>query len=162
MIGAIRTLGGHRRFTVSEVRRLSTRPGSHVRGELRTLDLPTRRIPSVAALVAARPELVPAAAASLYVPGRPGWFASEASAEPTAQWVETIAVACRGGRYELAIDATLRLLTHAEGTSLLERCLYLERCRDVMLRQLRDHRIPGSELLDARRVGQLAVVDRAA
>jgi hypothetical protein len=47
------------------------------------------------------------------------------------------------------------LLRDAEyaGTTLLERCLYLERFRDVMLRGLRDLKIPEPELLDARRLG---------
>jgi excisionase family DNA binding protein len=163
-IRAIRTPGGHRRFSVSEIRRLSARPD--MRGELRSVALPVRPIPSVAELVGARPDLVSAAAASIYVPGRPGWFASEAAADPTAEWVRTIADACRGADYERAVDATLRLLRHAEyaGTTLLERCLYLERCRDVMLRSLRDHRIPEPELLDARRLGfrlgHMAVSDR--
>ncbi|WP_053227575.1 EAL domain-containing protein [Solirubrobacter soli] len=163
-IGAIRTPGGHRRFSVSEIRRLVAQPGHQ--GELRNVALPVRPMPSVAELVGLRPDLVPAAGASIYVPGRPGWFASDAGAEPTAEWVRTIAEACRRGDYELAIDATLRLLTLAEyaGTTQLERCLYLERCRDVMLRGLREHRIPGPEMLDARRLGfrlgHLAVVDR--
>ena len=43
--------------------------------------------------------------------------------------------------------------SNTAGTTLLERCLYLERCRDVMLRGLHEHRIPEPEMLDARRLG---------
>ena len=104
--------------------------------------------------MARRPDLVPLAAASIYQPGRPGWFASDVSAPILAGWVERLRVACRDGDYLAAVEATRRMLAQAEyaGTTLLERCLCLERCRDAVLRELRDSRVPSEELAAARRL----------
>jgi excisionase family DNA binding protein len=153
-IEAIRTPGGHRRFPVSEVRRLNQQTASRPRGSLRAVDLPSRPLPVLADLLEHRVDLVPAVAAAIYRPGRPGWVASDAASGLLSQWVTAIIVSSRSGAYESALEATHRLLAQADyaGAPLLERHQFVERARDAWLRELRERRAGQADLLDARRL----------
>ena len=136
----IRTPGGHRRFPVSEVRRLSSRSGAHTRGAVQSTELPHRPVVAFAELLELGPGAIVVAASSIYSRGRPGWFGSPAGSVALADWVAALAQAARDGAYDRAVESTRRLLTLADfaGTSLLERHWSLERIRDTCLRQLRD------------------------
>jgi diguanylate cyclase (GGDEF)-like protein/PAS domain S-box-containing protein/excisionase family DNA binding protein len=153
-IDAVRTPGGHRRFPVSAVRRLSAGGGDTARVALRTVDVPARPLAPLADLLQDRSDLPDMVAGSLYRPGRAGWFASDAGALALAQWTGALAVAARGGRYPGAVEATQRLLGQADygGASVLERHLFIERLRDTWLRALRDRRATQEDLVDTRRL----------
>ncbi|MDA0181613.1 EAL domain-containing protein [Solirubrobacter phytolaccae] len=153
-IEAIRTPGGHRRFPVSEVRRLSQQTASRPRGSLRVVEFPTRPLAVLAELLEHRGDLVTAVAASIYRPGRPGWFASDAASGLLSAWVTALLTSAQSGRYEGALEATQRLIAQADyaGAGLLERHQFLERARDAWLRELRERRASQADLLDARRL----------
>jgi excisionase family DNA binding protein len=150
----IRTPGGHRRFPVSEVRRLSTQASAHARGAVQSTELPQRPIHSFADLLDLGPGTIVVAATSIYSRGRPGWFGSAAGSVATADWVTALAQAARDGAYERTVESTRRLLTLADfaGTSLLERHWALERVRDSCLRQLRDRGASQPDLVEVRRL----------
>lgn len=153
-IEAIRTPGGHRRFPVSEVRRLSRQAGTRPSATLRIVEVPVRPVPALAALLDSGLDVRPAVTVSLYRPGRPGWFASEAAVGAVVQWTAAVAGGARSGRYDGALESTQRLLALADrgGAGLLERHQFLERTRDAWLRELRERRADQADLLDVRRL----------
>jgi hypothetical protein len=60
----------------------------------------------------------------------------------------------RRGNYATALEATRRLLVHADyaGASLLERHSFLERFGDAVLRAMQERGASHGELVDARRL----------
>jgi diguanylate cyclase (GGDEF)-like protein/excisionase family DNA binding protein len=154
-IQVVRTSGGHRRFPVSELRRLAAEAATTTKPEVRNTALPAEPLPALHELLGgAAGELAAAVARGLYEGPAPGWFASPAGREALGAWATALAAASRKGEYEPALDATRRLVTHADlaGATLLERHSYLERFGDASVRTLQERGANRPELIGARRL----------
>jgi diguanylate cyclase (GGDEF)-like protein/excisionase family DNA binding protein/PAS domain S-box-containing protein len=155
-IAAVRTAGGHRRFPISELRRLTLEPSARPRARLRNVALPEPPLPALADLLKPAAGTLAAAIRTLYVdePARVGWFASEVAAPALDQWCEALATACRGADYEAALEATRRLSAQAgyASVSLLERHALVERMGELATRRLHAQGAERATLLDARRL----------
>ena len=123
-IQVVRTSGGHRRFPASELRRLNAEAASATRPEVRPVALPTEPLPALHELLGgAAGELAAAVARGLYDgPARAGSPAS-AGREQLGTWATALAARSRSGDYDVALEATRRLVTHADlaGATLVER-----------------------------------------
>ena len=112
-----RTPGGHRRFPLEAVRRLSEEIG--VQPVVRPMDPPDGPVIALAEILRAHgPKLAAAAAASLYRDGPPGWFASEDAVEVLDSWTAALADGCAQSRYvaaEASSDALMRYAHTARG-----------------------------------------------
>ena len=99
-------------------------------------------------------ELAAAVARGLYEGPAPGWFASPAAREQLGAWATALAAASRNGAYDPALEATRRLVTHADlaGATLLERHGFLERFGDAAVRTLQERGANRPELIGARRL----------
>ena len=138
-IAVVRTSGGHRRFPVAELRRLNGEAAA--RPSVRAVVLPADALPALEALLlSASGELSAAVTRNLYDGSTQGWFGSVPGREQLAHWSRAVATATQGTDYDGALDATRRLVTHADlaGASLLERHTFLERYGDAVVRTLQD------------------------
>jgi excisionase family DNA binding protein len=136
-VRAVRTAGGHRRFPLDAIRRLTAEHSG--RGVVRPVAPPSEPLPEVAAILRGRgSELTAAAASALYRGGGPGWFVGDDGAAALAEWVEELAAGSERGRFEAVLEATDALMRRAalQGASLLERHRFLERYGDVVVRTL--------------------------
>ena len=152
-IAVVRTSGGHRRFPVAELRRLNGEAAA--RPSVRAVVLPADALPALEALLlSASGELSAAVTRNLYDGSTQGWFGSDPGREQLAHWSRAVATATQGTDYDGALDATRRLVTHADlaGASLLERHTFLERYGDAVVRTLQDRGASRAELVGARRV----------
>jgi putative two-component system response regulator len=132
-----RTDGGHRRFPLEAVRRLSAERGN--RGTMSPLKPPAEALPALATCLRDRgSELAAIAATALYRGGASGWFAGEDAASARDEWLHALARGCDSGRFEGALHASdvfmRRGQTHT--ANLLERHRFLERFGSVTLRAL--------------------------
>ena len=153
-IRALRTAGGHRRFPVSEIQRISAQAVASRGSSVRPVALPDETLPGLVKLLdSAGPGLAASSARAVY-DGRTGWFASDGGREQVTAWAAAVAAAAGSGDYEGALDATRRLVTQAgyAGTSLLERHAFLERYGMLVLRTLQERGERHSELVGARRL----------
>ncbi len=153
-IQVVRTSGGHRRFPASELRRLNSETASATRPEVRPVALPTEPLAILHELLGGSAgDLAAAVARGLY-DGPPGWFASVPGREQLGTWAAALAGACRSGDYDVALEATRRLITHADlaGATLVERHTFLERFGDATTRTLADRGATRPELVGARRL----------
>jgi diguanylate cyclase (GGDEF)-like protein/excisionase family DNA binding protein len=151
----VRTRGGHRRFPVADVRRLSAAAASGEPPALRCPALPAEPIPALEQLLAdAAGSVLATAAAGLYERRRPGWFAGDSAREQLGTWSDGVRAGARRGNYATALEATRRLLSHADyaGATLLERHTFLERFGDAVLRAMHERGASHGELVDARRL----------
>jgi excisionase family DNA binding protein len=154
-IQVVRTSGGHRRFPASELRRLNAEAATATRPEIRPTPLPAEALPGLHELLGgSAAELAAAVARGLYDGPATGWYASAAGKEQLATWAAALAVASRDGAYDGALEATRRLVTHADlaGATLLERHAYLERFGDAAVRLLQERGAARQELVGARRL----------
>jgi excisionase family DNA binding protein len=154
-IQVVRTSGGHRRFPASELRRLNAEAATATRPEVRPTPLPAEALPALHELLGgSASELSAAVARGLYDGPATGWYASTAGKEQLSTWATALATASRDGAYEGAVEATRRLVTHADlaGASLLERHGFLERFGDAAVRMLQDRGAGRQELVGARRL----------
>ena len=154
-IQVLRTSGGHRRFPVSELRRLNTEAVSATLPEVCPTQLPDEALPAVHELLGgAAGELTAAVARGLYGGPATGWFARPAGRAQLGTWARALATACQSGSYEGALDATRRLVTHADlaGATLVERHGFLERFGDATVRTLQERGASRAELIGARRL----------
>ena len=138
-IESVRTHGGHRRFPVSEVRRLTAAETGRRTFAVRPVAPPTRPLPGLARLVAGRGvELAADSADALYGRDGEGWFASPEAEGHLHRWVHTVALACLSGSGRQAVDASLAMLRRAElaGASLLERHVFVENMGAACVRAL--------------------------
>jgi diguanylate cyclase (GGDEF)-like protein/excisionase family DNA binding protein/PAS domain S-box-containing protein len=152
-IRTLRTSGGHRRFPVAEVRRLSAAATAALPPAVRVAPLPTAPLAVLADVLGA--ETLPAVAArALYEPQRAGWFASPAAADHVRRWLAELATAARDGAYAEAVQATRRLVSQADyaGTALGERHAFVERTADAVVRGLSEHGAAHGEVVEARRL----------
>ena len=154
-IQVVRTSGGHRRFPASELRRLAAEAATAVKPEVRATALPAEPLPGLHELLGgAAGELAAAVARGLYEGPAPGWFASTAGREQLGTWATALAAASREGAYDGALEATRRLVTHADlaGATLLERHGFLEHFGDAAVRTLQERGANRPELIGARRL----------
>ena len=148
-VSSVRTSGGHRRFYLSELSRLS--PMGEV--QLRTPSLPDGPLPGVAELLAADGlELATAAARSLY-DERPGWFARAAALDPLRTFTAELGQAFEHGTYNRLGDSLRRLMLAATvgSATLAERHLFLERLASAIDARLSRAQRPAREQAAARR-----------
>jgi diguanylate cyclase (GGDEF)-like protein/excisionase family DNA binding protein len=153
-IRVVRTAGGHRRFQVSDIQRLSAQAVVSQPSSVRPVALPVEPLHGLAKLLgSAAPGLAAASARAIY-DGLPGWFASDLGREQLRPWAAAVADAASTGDYESALEATRRLVTHAgfAGASLLERHAFLERYGDLVLRALQERGERHAELVGTRRL----------
>ena len=136
-IASVRTTGGHRRFSLSAVRRLAAENG--VRPAVRPVEPPANALPVLAENLRAHGrQLAAAAAAAIYREGPAGWFASDVATDHVLDWTTDLGASCEHGTYSLALQATASLMLRAQGhaTPLLERHAFLERFGQVCVRTL--------------------------
>jgi excisionase family DNA binding protein len=154
-IQVVRTSGGHRRFPASELRRLAAEAATTTKPEVRPTALPAEPLPALYELLSgAAGELAAAVARGLYEGPAPGWFAGPPGREQLGAWATALAAASRQCEYDGALEATRRLVTHADlaGATLLERHAFLERFGDAAVRTLQDRGANRPELFGARRL----------
>ncbi|MGA2471642.1 MAG: EAL domain-containing protein [Solirubrobacteraceae bacterium] len=148
-VGAVRTSGGHRRFYMSELARLS----APTRAQLRlptTFDQP---LPGVAELLYCDgADLATTAARALYEE-LPGWFGSQDARDATRTWIDELAAAFARGSYPPLIDSLRRYMLVAEvgGSTLTERHMFLERFGAALEAHLNRRDRPQREQTTARR-----------
>jgi excisionase family DNA binding protein len=152
-IRALRTPGGHRRFPASEIRRLSTLPGTAPVAPATPPPAPLLRVSDI--LARAGDRLASQAAHTLYGDSGAGWFATPAADGPLHAWAATLSRACRTADYRASITSTLEVMRRARlaGTSLLERQMWLDRTCELIARTSLLHHIDAGEVRDFRRLG---------
>jgi diguanylate cyclase (GGDEF)-like protein/excisionase family DNA binding protein len=150
---AIRTSGGHRRFLVDDVRRLSSESRS-TGAQVREVELPDHALPRTAALLEQRrAELVRTALAATYETRGAGWFAEPEGHAHVERWLDALASALGAGDYGPAIKATGALARRSSlgGVATVERVTFVDRTCAVLLRML-DGEQGSGELHAAQRV----------
>ena len=154
-IAVVRTSGGHRRFPVAELRRLNGEAAA--RPEVARRRAARRRAARArtSCSASAAGELSAAVTRGLYDGPAHGWFGSVPGREQLGHWsARARRRQPRGTDYDGALDATRRLVTHADlaGASLLERHTFLERYGDAVgAHAAGARRAPRAELVGARR-----------
>jgi excisionase family DNA binding protein len=155
-IAVQRTAGGHRRYSIDEVRRVRAERTATSRPGLRPLPLPAAPIAPLADLLSERAgEVHEEAIRLMYRDNASGWFASVPARVASARWSGSLAAAAASGLYEPTRAATAALLQAAEvgGASLLERHSYVETFSERTTRALLATGIADrSELIAARRL----------
>jgi diguanylate cyclase (GGDEF)-like protein/PAS domain S-box-containing protein/excisionase family DNA binding protein len=149
---ATRTAGGHRRFAMTEVRRLLSERG---RPAIAPTDPPRRPLPALAQLVDTHgPQLAELGWRGLYGELRAGFFVEPEGVTAGERWLGALSSAAITGNYEMAHEATSSLVRAAErgGASLLERHLALERFGETATRALARRASPREEIVEARRL----------
>jgi excisionase family DNA binding protein len=152
-IPSVRTAGGHRRFSLSAVRRLAAENG--VRPTVRPVEPPATALPILAENLRAHGrQLAAAAAAAIYREGPPGWFASDGASGHLLDWMTDLGASCETGIYTPALQGTTSLMLRAQGhaASLLERHAFLERFGQVCVRTLVRTGAEREEIAGARRL----------
>jgi excisionase family DNA binding protein len=150
---AVRTKGGHRRFLVDDVRRLTSaeRPaGPHVRA----VQPPDRALPVSARFVREHGGLVVDAALKATYERAGGWFGCADGLPHVEQWLGALSAALDCGQYAAAIESTAELSLRARlgGATTVERVTFLDRACSALLRLLADAEDTRDELAAARRV----------
>jgi excisionase family DNA binding protein len=151
-IRVVRTPGGHRRFPVSELRRLAAR---RARSVVRVTTLPSAPLPLLARLIGRHEaDLAEQAVRGLYEGPRTGWFGDAVGRRHLTEWAAALRAAAESGEFEGALAASRVLAAQADyrGTSLLERHGLVERYGEIVIRRLQDAGAPRDEILSARRV----------
>ncbi len=122
---------------------------------MRSTALPTEALPALHELLGgAAGELAAAVARGLYDGPATGWFASAPGREQLGTWATALATASRTASYDGALEATRRLVTHADlaGATLVERHGFLERFGDASVRTMQERGATRVELVGARRL----------
>jgi excisionase family DNA binding protein len=135
------TTGGHRRFTVDEVRRLRDAANGNTAPSLRTPALPEGSLPSMAGLLQARGNVIATASARhLYSVGSTGWFSASSSEPLVEEWLRDVGMGCRAGTYTTAVASTVELahqaLCGSHGATLRECVFFLEIFGTMITREL--------------------------
>jgi excisionase family DNA binding protein len=154
-IRSLRTSGGHRRFPVAEVRRLSASALAGQPPAVRVPPLPATALDDVAAVLDEQAgSLLAAAVRALYEPDRPGWFATPAAAQPLRAWLADVAASARTGSWGDALRCTRRLIAQADyaGTSQEERHALVERVAETIVRVTGELGMAHRDVVDVRRL----------
>jgi excisionase family DNA binding protein len=154
-ISSVRTKGGHRRFPLSEVRRMSAEVSGTRVPVLRKVALPAQPLTKLAELFNMRADSwLELASRALYDANGTGWFGAATSQEALHDWMGALADSARDADWAPALEATRRMLgqAHRGGTSLVERYGFLERFSDVALRTMQKESSDRESVLDARRL----------
>jgi putative two-component system response regulator len=151
-IVALRTAGGHRRFAVSEVRRLRSTTGEHA--DVAPVRPPSLPLPGLGKFVATSGQDLADQAAKTVYAGPPGWWALETSRAQVEAWLQSLAGALHTGNYDVALQATKRLMRQAElaGTTQLEQHVFIERFSELTVRRLIQGRFGQAEVSGLRRL----------
>ncbi|HVF78910.1 MAG TPA: EAL domain-containing protein, partial [Solirubrobacteraceae bacterium] len=151
-LGATRTAGGHRRFAVSEVRRLLSSRG---RPAIKPTDPPRRALPGLAQLAETHgSQLAELSWRSLYGDLPTGFFTEDEGVRAAERWLGAIASSAETANYEMLHAATETFMRTAEraGASLLERHLAIERFAETTARALTRRSCPREEIVEVRRL----------
>lgn len=151
-LGTTRTSGGHRRFPVSEVRRLLSERG---RPAVRPAEAPKRALQGLAELAAQHGAAVAELAwRNLYGDLGAGFFTQPEGSDAAGRWLAAMGKSATTGNYEMLDEATATLMAAAErgGASVLERHLALERFAEMAVRALSRRSCPHEELTETRRL----------
>ncbi|HEX8159099.1 MAG TPA: EAL domain-containing protein [Solirubrobacteraceae bacterium] len=151
-LGTTRTSGGHRRFAISEVRRLLAERGHPA---IAPIDPPRRPLPALAELAeSGGAALAGVSWRGLYAELRSGFFADPEGIDAAERWIGALSSAAATANYEMLNEATSTLMRAAErtGASLLERHLALERFAEAATRALARRRAPREEIVETRRL----------
>ncbi|HWC26559.1 MAG TPA: EAL domain-containing protein [Solirubrobacteraceae bacterium] len=151
-LGATRTTGGHRRFALSDVRRLLAERG---RPAIAPAEPPRRALPGLADLVETHGgQLGQLSWRGLYGELRGGFFVEADGVAAAELWLGALASAARTANYEMLHEATTSFMRAAEraGASLLERHLAVERFAEIAARALTRRASPREEIVEARRL----------
>jgi len=151
-LGTTRTAGGHRRFAVSEMRRLLADRG---RPAITPTEPPRRTLPALAQLVEGHgTQLAQLSWRSLYGELRSGFFLDDDGVAAAERWLGALASAAETANYEMLHEATGALMRAAEraGASLLERHLAIERFAETATRALTRRACPREEIVAVRRL----------
>jgi diguanylate cyclase (GGDEF)-like protein/excisionase family DNA binding protein len=160
-LAAQRTAGGHRRFSVADLKRAAA---AESRMKLNLPEPDNRVFPELGATLDAQGgELIEVVATGLYERSCPGWFRMDRARRPLRQWVDAMSRAFKSGAQDDGLAATARLVRVAEigGASPLECALFVERftgALDAITRRSGNTAAAGGR--DARRA--LALVRHAA
>jgi excisionase family DNA binding protein len=150
---AVRTKGGHRRFLVDDVRRLSSaaRPSDQI---VRSVQLPDQAMPRTSAFLRAHGAIVVDAGLKATYRRGGGWFADSDGRPHIERWLTELSCAFDAGAYHQAIDATAALTRRARlgGATTVERVTFLDRSCAALLRLLSETDETRDELPAARRV----------
>lgn len=151
-LGATRTAGGHRRFALSEVRRLLAERG---RPAIAPAEPPRRPLPGLAQLAESHgTQLAELSWRSLYGELQTGFFIAAEGVEATERWLGALASAAETANFEMLHEATSAFMRTAErsGASLLERYLAIERFAETTTRALSRRSCPREEIVEVRRL----------
>jgi diguanylate cyclase (GGDEF)-like protein/excisionase family DNA binding protein len=155
-IEAIRTPGGHRRFSVSEVSCLNAARRSASPQVVQPLAPPVQALdPLREVLDVSGFDLASTATRVLYGGDQlPGWFAAADAEAPLRAWIAALASSCGLGVYGGVRDSTLTLTRKAQlgGATLLERHAFLELFGEAALRALASATTDRSALAATRRL----------
>jgi diguanylate cyclase (GGDEF)-like protein/excisionase family DNA binding protein len=151
-LGTTRTAGGHRRFAVSDVRRLLAERGPPA---LAPADPPCRELPSLAQLAESHgTQLAELSWRNLYGELQPGFFTDGDGLAAAELWLGAIASAATTANYEMLHEATGAFMRAAEraGAALLERHIAIERFAETAARALTRRSCPREEIVEVRRL----------
>lgn len=152
-IRCTRTTGGHRRFPLSEVRRVARDRGTAV--AVRPVGPPTVALPALAGLLDEHGERITSTvAASIYRTGPAGWFSDPGFAPTRNEWLQALSDAGRRGEYDAALETTEAMLTDARlhAVGLLERHQFLDQFGGAAVRAMMQGDAEKPELVAARRL----------
>ncbi|HUR86068.1 MAG TPA: EAL domain-containing protein [Solirubrobacteraceae bacterium] len=147
-----RTAGGHRRFAMTEVRRLLSERG---RPAIAPIEPPRRGLPALAALIEGHGSaLADLSWRGLYGELRAGWFVESEGQAAGERWLAALSSAAATANFEMLHEATSAFVRAAErgGASLLERHLALERFGETATRALQRRASPREEIVEVRRL----------
>jgi len=151
-LGTTRTAGGHRRFALSEVRRLLAERG---RPAIAPTEPPKRALPTLAHLTESHgTQLAELSWRGLYGELRSGFFVDPEGVDAAERWLGAVASAAETANYEMLHEATSALMRAAQraGASLLERHLAIERFSETATRALTRRSCPREEIVEVRRL----------
>ncbi|MDA0180572.1 response regulator [Solirubrobacter phytolaccae] len=149
----VRTAGGHRRFPVTEVRRLASERATPP--AVRPLDPPSDPLRGLAHVLEQHGRrLADIAAAALYNGDPEGWFGAAPADQDRTEWLTALARGCRSGDYAEAFRASEVFLQRAylRGTGLLERLRFIEHLSRLAVQALTKLGASGDEIVGTRRL----------
>jgi excisionase family DNA binding protein len=152
---AVRTKGGHRRFLLDDVRRLSSATRDRRGPALRSVQAPGEALPATARFLAENAAAVlDAGLRATYLRDAPGWFAAADGRAHVEQWLRDLSASFASAGYDDAVETSAALTRRARlgGATTVERVTFLDRACSALLRLLSESEAARDELPGARRV----------